>query len=199
MSAAGSAPSRQDRGCWYDRIAAGLAASVEGESDGARVRGDGASRSTSRRNSATPAGRAKATSWSTRADRVPEHQALALEAASPARAWARDPARAEPDPPTPLAPSQPLPDEAMQAPRAFSPLARTTARWQRGRLLHDLLRHLPALPAAEREAAARRFLAQPAHGIATPSTPNGRPRPWRHRVTGSRGAVRPTARAPRCR
>ncbi|TMJ31659.1 MAG: hypothetical protein E6G95_02880 [Alphaproteobacteria bacterium] len=31
--------------------------------------------------------------------------------------------------------------------------------------MHDLLRHLPALPPAERAAAAGRFLAQPAHGL----------------------------------
>ncbi|TBR28865.1 MAG: double-strand break repair helicase AddA, partial [Reyranella sp.] len=67
----------------------------------------------------------------------------------------------------PLAPSQPLPDEAAAAPRAYSPLiADDLRRWQRGLLLHDLLRHLPGLPAAERAAAARRFLAQPAHALA---------------------------------
>src|SRR2546430_3585095 len=49
--------------------------------------------------------------------------------------------RPEADPPTPLAPSQPLPDEATSEPRAFSPLpADDQRRWQRGRLLHDLLR-----------------------------------------------------------
>jgi len=76
------------------------------------------------------------------------------------------PAPDEPDPPRPLAPSQPLPDEARDEPRAFSPLASDDRRrWQRGRLMHDLLRHLPALPAAERAAACRLFLAQPAHGL----------------------------------
>jgi ATP-dependent helicase/nuclease subunit A len=39
-------------------------------------------------------------------------------------------------------------------------------RWQRGRVLHELLRHLPALPPADRPDAARRFLSQPAHGLA---------------------------------
>jgi ATP-dependent helicase/nuclease subunit A len=38
-------------------------------------------------------------------------------------------------------------------------------RWQRGRLMHDLLRHLPALPPADRSEAARRFLAQPGNGL----------------------------------
>jgi ATP-dependent helicase/nuclease subunit A len=65
-----------------------------------------------------------------------------------------------------LAPSQPLPDEAPGGRRAFSPLAPgDPRRWKRGQLLHELLRHLPALPPAERNEAARRFLAQPAHGL----------------------------------
>ncbi|MGZ5913678.1 MAG: PD-(D/E)XK nuclease family protein, partial [Reyranella sp.] len=54
----------------------------------------------------------------------------------------------------------------LASPRAFSPLAPDDSRrWQRGRLLHELLRHLPALPVAARAQAARRFLAQPAHGL----------------------------------
>ena len=53
MSAAGSARSTQDTGCWYDRIAAGLAASVEGESRRAAGARDAARPSTSRRSSAT--------------------------------------------------------------------------------------------------------------------------------------------------
>jgi hypothetical protein len=81
--------------------------------------------------------------------------------------WWDRPAPGEPDPPTPLAPSQPLPDEAATEPRAYSPLlAHDPRRWQRGLLLHDLLRHLPGLPAAQRAEAARRFLAQPARGLA---------------------------------
>jgi ATP-dependent helicase/nuclease subunit A len=76
------------------------------------------------------------------------------------------PAPPEPDPPAPLAPSQPLPDEALASPRAFSPLASDDSRrWQRGRLLHELLRHLPALPVSTRAPAARRFLAQSAPGL----------------------------------
>ncbi|WP_431271163.1 PD-(D/E)XK nuclease family protein [Dankookia sp. P2] len=38
-------------------------------------------------------------------------------------------------------------------------------RFRRGRVIHALLQHLPDRPAAEREAAARRFLARPGHGL----------------------------------
>ncbi|MBS0221038.1 MAG: double-strand break repair helicase AddA [Proteobacteria bacterium] len=159
---------KQDAGCWYDRISAGLAASIESEG---------------------PPGRRRAISMPfdfTRylADEgwagdgfeltneghlaLPEQQALALPQTVPAPAWLERPAPAEPDPPTPLAPSQPLPDEGAAGSRAFSPLAAGDAsRWKRGRLLHELLRHLPAVPPAERAAAARRFLAQPALGLTT--------------------------------
>ncbi len=158
---------RQDAGCWYDRVAAGLRASAEGDTPVERVRatarvfdfekelgdaagwqGDGFE--------LVNQGRIAAVA----------QQELALEAAVPLGAWARRPAPPVPDPPTPLAPSQPLPDEAASAPRAFSPRAvDERKRWQRGLLLHDLLRHLPTLPAAERAATAQRFLAQPAHGL----------------------------------
>ncbi|HYR67943.1 MAG TPA: PD-(D/E)XK nuclease family protein, partial [Reyranella sp.] len=89
-----------------------------------------------------------------------------LDLAARLEPWIHQPAPPEPEPPTPLAPSQPLPDEALARPRAFSPLAPAgSRRWQRGRLMHDLLRHLPSLAAGERPPAARRFLAQPAHGL----------------------------------
>lgn len=156
----------QDNGCWYDRVAAGLAASVDSDSTESRVRatprtfdftavlgelgwtGDGYE--------LVNEGRIE----------VPEQQALPLDPVARLESWARTPAPAEPDPPTPLAPSQPLPDEAARAPRAYSPLASDDRRrWQRGRLMHELLRHLPALPVTERAAAAQRFLQQPAHGL----------------------------------
>jgi ATP-dependent helicase/nuclease subunit A len=158
----GSKP--QDQGCWYDRIRAGLAASVDGGSEEPRL-------------SARP----RTFDFTTMSDTgwagegfelvnegrivVPDQPALPLEATARLEAWAHTPAPVEPDPPTPLAPSQPLPDEAARAPRAYSPLAADNRRWRRGQLLHELLRHLPTLPAAERDAAARGFLAQPAHGL----------------------------------
>ncbi|HEY6983282.1 double-strand break repair helicase AddA [Reyranella sp.] len=157
---------KQDTGCWYDCIAAGLAASVEGESVTGR-----------RRATAKPfdfTGLLGNEGWSgvgfelTNEGRVvvPAQQALPLPETLGLPAWSSQPAPAEPDPPTPLAPSQPLPDEAAAEPRAFSPLGLGDAgKWKRGRLLHELLRHLPALPAAERAAAARRFLGRPVHGL----------------------------------
>jgi ATP-dependent helicase/nuclease subunit A len=158
---------KQDAGCWYEHIAAGLAASAGDENAAGRQRaiektfdstkllgdegwsGDGFE--------LINEGRIVA----------PEQQALPLPETVAAPAWLNQPAPPEPDPPTPLAPSQPLPDEAASQPRAFSPLgAGDSNRWKRGRLLHELLRHLPALLPAERAAAARRFLGQAAHDLA---------------------------------
>jgi ATP-dependent helicase/nuclease subunit A len=158
---------RPDRGCWYDRITAGLEASIEGESQEPRRR------ATARTFDFTKEfgidgwqgegfelvneGRIEA----------PAQAELALEQIAAVGDWVKTAPRPEADPPVPLAPSQPLPDEAASEPRAFSPLAvDDRRRWQRGRLLHELLRHLPPLPSGERERAARRFLAQPGHGLA---------------------------------
>lgn len=161
---------KQDRGCWYERIEAGLRASSETEIDP---------------ESPLPRGRAMAKPFDfstllpeegwlgdgyelVNEGRIeePEQQELAIADEAPLPDWWRKPAPGEPDPPTPLAPSQPLPDEAATEPRAYSPLAPDDGkRWRRGVLLHELLRHLPALPEIERAEAARRFLAQPAHGL----------------------------------
>ena len=60
-------------------------------------------------------------------------------------------------------PSQPAGSE----PAILSPLAETGRdRFKRGLLVHRLLQTLPEFPAAERTAAARRFLALPVHGLA---------------------------------
>jgi ATP-dependent helicase/nuclease subunit A len=91
----------------------------------------------------------------------------ARAAAQPALAalpeWLTRPAPDEPDPPKPLLPSQPSGVE----PATLSPLATGGRdRFKRGLLVHRLLQMLPELPAAERAAAARRFLALPVHGLA---------------------------------
>jgi ATP-dependent helicase/nuclease subunit A len=77
--------------------------------------------------------------------------------------WAGRAPPDEPDPPRPLIPSQADGEE----PPALAPfdVAADTRRFRRGRLVHRLLQSLPDLPAAERAAAARRFLARPAHRL----------------------------------
>jgi ATP-dependent helicase/nuclease subunit A len=71
--------------------------------------------------------------------------------------WFFAPAAAEPAPPRPLAPSRPEGEE----PPVRSPLAKLDEnRFLRGRLIHRLLQSLPELSAANRPAAAKRFLSR---------------------------------------
>src|SRR5262249_17288534 len=131
---------KADRGCWYERIEAGLRASSEaGSMSGISLP---AGRAVSRpfdfaHPVREPGGKGGAHDPPTRGPAgVPEQIELPLEGEASLEDWAQDPAPAEPDPPTPLAPSQPLPDEGVAMPRAFSPLASANARhWQCGRLL----------------------------------------------------------------
>lgn len=84
--------------------------------------------------------------------------------------WRPTPPQPEATPPVPLAPSRPQDAGLGEVPAAASPLAgreAAAARLRRGRLVHALLQHLPALPEAGREAAARRYLEQPGHGLPT--------------------------------
>jgi ATP-dependent helicase/nuclease subunit A len=161
---------KPDRGCWYERIDTGLRASSEagGLTDEPQARARAVARPFDFTAALGPDG------WSgdgyelTNQGHIVETEQPELPIAdeAPLPDWWTAPAPGEPDPPTPLAPSQPLPDEATGGPRAYSPLiADDPRRWQRGLLLHDLLLHLPGLPPLERAAAARRFLAQPAHGL----------------------------------
>ena len=77
-------------------------------------------------------------------------------------AWVQRPPPPEPRPPKPLLPSRPSGPE----PATLSPLAVAGRdRFKRGLLVHRLLQSLPDLPAAQRDAAARRFLALPLHGL----------------------------------
>jgi ATP-dependent helicase/nuclease subunit A len=76
--------------------------------------------------------------------------------------WAAAPPPPEPSPPRPLLPSRPSGPE----PATLSPLAVAGRdRFKRGLLVHRLLQSLPELPATERAAAARRFLALPVHAL----------------------------------
>lgn len=161
----------QDSGCWYDRVAAGLEASISADisPDAEQPRGRAVKRSFD-----FTQGPLGADGWQgdgyelVGEGRIPAgmQEELPLSVPDSLPSWSRQTAPAEPDPPAPLAPSQPLPDEAAAKPRAYSPLAgQDPGRWQRGLLLHELLRHLPAIAPAGRAAAAQRFLAQPAHGL----------------------------------
>jgi ATP-dependent helicase/nuclease subunit A len=100
-------------------------------------------------------------------DRVaePEGRAAPEEptaASEPIPGWLATPPPPEPSPPRPLAPSRPSNDD----PAARSPLLVSDgAALTRGRLIHRLLQTLPDLPEGERDAAARRFLALPGHGL----------------------------------
>jgi ATP-dependent helicase/nuclease subunit A len=77
-------------------------------------------------------------------------------------AWVSAPPPAEPSPPKPLAPSRPSGPE----PATLSPLAVDGRdRFKRGLIVHRLLQSLPELPEAERDRAARAFLALPVHGL----------------------------------
>src|SRR5581483_5135698 len=79
-----------------------------------------------------------------------------------APAWADRLPPPEPNPPKPLLPSRPSGAE----PAALSPLAEDGRdRFKRGLLVHRLLQSLPELPEAERDGAARRFLALPTHAL----------------------------------
>ncbi|MBO0735811.1 MAG: PD-(D/E)XK nuclease family protein, partial [Alphaproteobacteria bacterium] len=76
--------------------------------------------------------------------------------------WIRKPPPPDSYTPKPLVPSRPNGGE----PAARSPLASAGADlFKRGLLVHRLLQGLPELPVAERDVAARRFLALPEHGL----------------------------------
>ena len=91
-----------------------------------------------------------------------EEAVAELRILAPTPAWALTPPKPEPSPPRPLLPSRPSGPE----PATLSPLASAGRdRFKRGLLVHRLLQALPELPVAEREAAARRFLARPVHGL----------------------------------
>jgi len=95
--------------------------------------------------------------------------------AEPPEGWAFRPAAREPVPLRFLAPSrldlvqgaEADASAAPASPEVLSPLALAgdPLRFKRGTLIHRLLQSLPDLPDGEREAAARRFLAMPAHGL----------------------------------
>lgn len=81
--------------------------------------------------------------------------------------WARRPAVAEAAPDI-LAPSAIPAENETPAAAPHGKADPGGRRFRRGRILHALLQHLPDRPTAEREAAARAFLARPGHGLSAP-------------------------------
>ncbi len=138
--------------CWYHLVERGLAAApgaeaVEIDLGAEAWRGKGRRLVTEQR--ATPDRRERVTLPGERAEPLPD--------------WAFVPPKPEPNPPRPLVPSRPV----TQDPAARSPLgAEAGEGLLRGRLVHRLLQSLPQLAPEARGAAARRFLALPAHGLA---------------------------------
>jgi ATP-dependent helicase/nuclease subunit A len=90
------------------------------------------------------------------------HVAVTAAEALPAPEWIARAAPAEPRPTRPLSPSRPAGEE----PAPVSPLGGDGGRrFARGKLIHRLLQTLPELAAEARGEAARRWLAQPGHGL----------------------------------
>jgi ATP-dependent helicase/nuclease subunit A len=142
--------------CWYNLIAAGI-----GEAEGVE------------RDTIDFAAIAGEAGWSGPVLRVVGRQATPprddkVFAARRDRheppAWLRLPPPPEPSPPKPLAPSQPEAEPAARSPVEPGGGDRS-AKFRRGLLVHKLLQSLPDVPTERREAAARRFLARPVHGL----------------------------------
>jgi len=133
-------------GCWYDLIAAGMAALPGAEET---PLADGIAGLRVRSPQEMPADQ-------TGAERAGSDDEADLPA------FVALPPMPEPAPPVPLAPSRPAGDE----PPVQSPFdGGAENRFRRGLLIHRLLEVLPALDPSGREAAALRFLGQPGHGL----------------------------------
>lgn len=136
-------------GCWYDLIAQGLL------QDAAPVAMDFTAQG-------FPDWQGQGWRLSTEQSAEPRRQLLSETATARAALpdWVRRPPPIEPAPSRPLAPSK-----LDEDPPARSPLAGEMTGYKRGRLVHRLLQTLPDIAADRREAAARRFLASPLHGL----------------------------------
>jgi ATP-dependent helicase/nuclease subunit A len=89
-------------------------------------------------------------------------QTSAAASVDEAPAWLHQLAPRESSPSNPLQPSRP----SIETPPAFGPFDLADEhRFKRGLLVHKLLETLPALALPKRRAAARSWLAQPAHGL----------------------------------
>jgi ATP-dependent helicase/nuclease subunit A len=144
----GTKPKRNtlDERCWYDAIARGFA-----------------------RLTTTQGGEILCHRSAQTSPAVEDRPGPVASGAARVPAYMGTPPKAEPDRPYPLAPSRPEGVEFGPLPASASPLARVELgadRFQRGQLIHTLLQHLPALPEAERQAAALRFVEQRGNALA---------------------------------
>ena len=147
-----------DEKCWYSMVARGFAGLAGAEAaefglwEGDVLRLAAPQRTSPAASAANPVAAAV---------RLPDW-------AGRAPGWIPAPPSAEPARPEPLAPSRPTNAELGPVPEAASPLAERAAspnRFLRGKLIHALLQHLPALPETKRLAAAKGFLDRPGHGL----------------------------------
>jgi ATP-dependent helicase/nuclease subunit A len=137
--------------CWYSLIARGFAQLTE-LPDGDVARYDSPQRAACER----------------------ELSAVAVAASVLAPAFVGTPPPPEPARPVPLAPSRPEGVEFGALPSGASPIAQVEQgvdRFNRGRLVHSLLQHLPDLPEVERRPAALRFLERSGNGVPVADMP----------------------------
>jgi ATP-dependent helicase/nuclease subunit A len=155
-----SRPPKRDwpEGCWYDLVHAGFRAlgadagdfvpAAFGAPDECRFAGDVVFRHECRQT----------------APARPDRRDAPAPASSDLPGWAHRPAPPE-GVEDALAPSAIPAENETPAAAPHGRFDPTGARFRRGRLVHALLQHLPERSPAEREAAARAFLARPGHGL----------------------------------
>ena len=128
-------------------------------------------------------------------------RAAARDAPPAAGLGAPDPRRPSPIRRRRSRPRSRCPTRRCASPRAFSPLTPDDPRrWQRGQLLHELLRHLPGV-CRRRSAPRRRGASSPSRRMGWP-TRRSRTGPTRRSPSPRRRRTppcSPRARAPRCR
>jgi ATP-dependent helicase/nuclease subunit A len=149
--------SKRPAGCWYELVAAGFGRLAGAREEAFAPRDFGAPAEAGFAAGAVLRRLDCVQDAPPRQDEAPAMRAA--EAALPG--WVREPAPAEAGEAA-VAPSA-LGGEAVAAPHGLADPA--GLRFRRGRLVHALLQHLPDHAPEARAAAARRFLARPAHGL----------------------------------
>ena len=145
-------------GCWYDLIAEGFGRAGATETPFAP---DAFGAPAEARFAAAPLRRLDSAQA---AAAKPDGRDAPALAAADLPGWARLPAPAESGPEA-LSPSAIPAENETPAAAPHGSADPTGRRFRRGRLIHALLQHLPDRAPAEREAAARAFLARPGQGL----------------------------------